>query len=190
MSTDSREARIEAEAVTDAAVTESSLYLGNSDRCHLADDGDFGAACVAVQLAFIDGAKWATAEAARKARASNDACGEPSCAKVAEYWYAQPAPDRVSRIEAANADSAETVHLCPPGESALTPCCGRSPFELRRDSRLTNDPAMVTCDARLPARIASIEAALDTLFAAVGLAPDAMNSAWIAAKKRWEGRDA
>ena len=42
----------------------------------------------------------------------------------------------------------ETTHLCPPGDSALTPCCGKSPFELPKTDRLTEDPKLVTCHAR------------------------------------------
>jgi hypothetical protein len=41
----------------------------------------------------------------------------------------------------------ETVHACPPGNSSLTPCCGRTPFELTRTDRLTYDPAEITCTA-------------------------------------------
>ncbi|MDX2954571.1 hypothetical protein [Streptomyces caniscabiei] len=39
----------------------------------------------------------------------------------------------------------ETVHACPPDGSGLTPCCGRTPFELPRTDRMTRDPAAVTC---------------------------------------------
>lgn len=37
-----------------------------------------------------------------------------------------------------------TVHACPPGDEALTPCCGRSPFELLAD-RMTLHDELVTC---------------------------------------------
>jgi len=37
------------------------------------------------------------------------------------------------------------THLCPPTGQALTPCCGRSPFELPRTDRITLDPNLVTC---------------------------------------------
>ncbi|NUP16619.1 MAG: hypothetical protein HOZ81_11020 [Streptomyces sp.] len=38
-----------------------------------------------------------------------------------------------------------TVHAEPPTGSGLTPCCGRTPFELPRDHRMTNDSEQVTC---------------------------------------------
>lgn len=40
------------------------------------------------------------------------------------------------------------VHRCPPDGSGLTPCCRRSPIELPRTHRMTNDPEMVTCAHR------------------------------------------
>lgn len=36
------------------------------------------------------------------------------------------------------------VHRCPPGDAALMPCCGRTPFEVSMD-RMTEDDALVTC---------------------------------------------
>lgn len=36
------------------------------------------------------------------------------------------------------------VHLCPPGDAADMPCCGRSPFEAMQD-RMTLDERLVTC---------------------------------------------
>lgn len=39
----------------------------------------------------------------------------------------------------------ETVHACPPDGSGLTPCCGRTPFELPRTDRISSEPAAVTC---------------------------------------------
>lgn len=38
----------------------------------------------------------------------------------------------------------ETVHACPPDGSGLTPCCGRTPFELPRTDRMSSE-APVTC---------------------------------------------
>jgi hypothetical protein len=38
----------------------------------------------------------------------------------------------------------EVVHRCPKAGKGLTPCCGRSPFELLGD-RITLYDAMVTC---------------------------------------------
>jgi hypothetical protein len=43
-------------------------------------------------------------------------------------------------------DPVEIVHACPPGGEWVTPCCGRSPHELPFwASRITRDPALVTC---------------------------------------------
>ena len=44
----------------------------------------------------------------------------------------------------------ETVHACPPTGSGLTPCCGKTPFELSGSDRLTLDPALVTCAPQEP----------------------------------------
>jgi hypothetical protein len=44
---------------------------------------------------------------------------------------------------------AEVVHASPREEgSGFTPCCGRTPFELSADSRLTLDWDAVTCRKR------------------------------------------
>lgn len=43
------------------------------------------------------------------------------------------------------------THACPPrGAGGLTPCCGRTPFELPRTDRMTSDPALVTCGIEDP----------------------------------------
>jgi hypothetical protein len=39
----------------------------------------------------------------------------------------------------------EVTHRCPVGDSPITPCCGRSPFELRATDRLTVYAGLVTC---------------------------------------------
>ena len=44
----------------------------------------------------------------------------------------------------------ETVHRCPPHGAYVTPCCGKTPFELPRTDRITSDPARVTCEAIRP----------------------------------------
>ena len=41
--------------------------------------------------------------------------------------------------------TAEIVHQCPPGHESLTPCCGKTPFELDPMSRITLDASLVTC---------------------------------------------
>lgn len=38
-----------------------------------------------------------------------------------------------------------TVHACPPGESGIMPCCGRTPFEVDPSDRITASPSAVTC---------------------------------------------
>lgn len=37
------------------------------------------------------------------------------------------------------------THYAPQAGNAVTACCGHTPFELKRDDRMTNDPALVTC---------------------------------------------
>jgi hypothetical protein len=39
----------------------------------------------------------------------------------------------------------ETVHACPPDGSGLTPCCGRTPFELPRTDRISSEADAITC---------------------------------------------
>ncbi len=39
----------------------------------------------------------------------------------------------------------EVTHACPADGSQVTPCCGRTPFDLPRTDRLTLDPRLVTC---------------------------------------------
>ncbi len=36
-------------------------------------------------------------------------------------------------------------HMCPPQPSWLTPCCGKTPFELPLNESMTEDPLLVTC---------------------------------------------
>ena len=40
---------------------------------------------------------------------------------------------------------AEIIHLCPYDGTSVTPCCARSPFELKKTDRMTMDRALVTC---------------------------------------------
>lgn len=60
--------------------------------------------------------------------------------KDLDWWSGLPehrdAPAGVSRPE--------TVHACPPDGSGLTPCCGRTPFELPLGDRISSE-APVTC---------------------------------------------
>jgi hypothetical protein len=55
-----------------------------------------------------------------------------------EFVLVSPSGDMVS----------STCHECPPRGSSLTPCCGRSPFEIPAYDRLTVDPAYITCTGR------------------------------------------
>lgn len=41
-----------------------------------------------------------------------------------------------------------TVHACPPDGSGLTPCCGRTPFEIHALDRMAVDLDLVTCTGR------------------------------------------
>lgn len=48
-------------------------------------------------------------------------------------------------VEDLHAFANSTVHRCPTGNAGLMPCCGRTPFELPRGDRLSEDPQAVTC---------------------------------------------
>jgi len=45
---------------------------------------------------------------------------------------------------------AEPVHACPPPDSGIMPCCGRTPFEVPSTDRMTSTEP-VTCRATPPA---------------------------------------
>ncbi|MEU1078184.1 hypothetical protein ABZ404_36965 [Streptomyces sp. NPDC005878] len=51
---------------------------------------------------------------------------------------------------AAEAQPTEVVHGCPPDGSGLTPCCGRTPFELPLTDRISSE-APTTCPGRTTA---------------------------------------
>ena len=52
-------------------------------------------------------------------------------------------------------ESASVVHACPPDGEALTPCCGRTPFELPTQDRIAEAPyEAVTCNADRMVRLA------------------------------------
>lgn len=53
---------------------------------------------------------------------------------------------------------AEVTHRCRIGDNGWTPCCDRTPFELPRSDRLTEDPALVTCQGRAAQREREAEA--------------------------------
>ena len=107
----------------------------------------------------------AALEAARKARASNDSVeAKQRCAHT---------KTSLGKVFEWCDDCGSTVRMADEVRAAI------APQPDRRDG--TNAPRL--SDRQ---RTERIEAALDTLFAAVGLAPDGMNSAWIAAKKLWD----
>lgn len=67
--------------------------------------------------------------------------------------------DKVARHPRGDVDAVvsaavgETTHACPADGAAVTPCCGRSPFELPMTDRMTLDPALVTCPLAPPRRV-------------------------------------
>lgn len=52
-------------------------------------------------------------------------------------------------LRAAAEETREIVHGCPPDGSGLTPCCGRTPFELPLSDRISSE-APVTCPGTAP----------------------------------------
>lgn len=54
------------------------------------------------------------------------------------------AVDRIVAVEMS------PTHACPRGSDRLTPCCGRSPFDLPSTDRITLEPANVTCAGARP----------------------------------------
>lgn len=64
------------------------------------------------------------------------------------YPFLCPAPSAVLPVGSAEPQDEtrvrEVVHGCPPDGSGLTPCCGRTPFELPRTDRISSE-APVTC---------------------------------------------
>ncbi|WP_086732880.1 hypothetical protein [Streptomyces glaucescens] len=56
-----------------------------------------------------------------------------------------------------NQTADETVHACPPPGSGLTPCCGRTPFELPLNDRIGSE-APVTCPGAVQAPAADRDA--------------------------------
>lgn len=64
----------------------------------------------------------------------------PRTPAEAQHWGEVPVYRRTHSVR-------EVVHACPPGDAAVTPCCGRTPFELPRSDRITLHPTLVTCRA-------------------------------------------
>jgi hypothetical protein len=66
-------------------------------------------------------------------------------------WVAFMEASTNLRAALAPAPADEVVHMAPPGNKGVMPCCGRTPFELRATDRLTLDQARVTCRGAAPA---------------------------------------
>lgn len=77
------------------------------------------------------------AEAPSGQVASGCASPDHACGTCGECAYEHPG-------EGGCPEAAETVHACPPEGSGLTPCCGRTPFELPLTDRISSE-APVTC---------------------------------------------
>ena len=59
-------------------------------------------------------------------------------APIAEMWLAYNTLDHLPQAH-------EVVHQCPADGEGVMPCCDRTPFEVDPVSRMTLDPALVTC---------------------------------------------
>lgn len=71
-------------------------------------------------------------------------CG--SCHLADSVGYQVPDTPSLGHTEKCDLRQAAVVtHRCPPGDSELMPCCGRSPFEVSRWDRMAEDPELVTC---------------------------------------------
>ena len=171
---DSREARIQAEAVTDAEYL--SAHKAYAASLGATTPGDYAKALRVRTSSEHDIALRFALEAARKARASNDSveacahrntelrtvvccedCGLPT------YLAPQPAPDRVRAPYCP-----EEGHVGTGPDGGCTACDGHGYL-------------------RAPDRVDRIERCLDLLFAGVtGLRED-WDRALIAAKEAWEG---
>jgi hypothetical protein len=55
------------------------------------------------------------------------------------------------------------IHACPPDGSGLTPCCGKTPFELPATDRMTSDPEQVTCSPTSGVTIDGLPAVVITI---------------------------
>ncbi|MET8080060.1 hypothetical protein [Streptomyces sp. NPDC005303] len=61
------------------------------------------------------------------------------------WWSGLPEHrDAPAAVQAQPGETQETVHGCPPDGSGLTPCCGRTPFELPLTDRISSEEP-VTC---------------------------------------------
>lgn len=80
----------------------------------------------------------ADADAMAARRAGDEGFAEVlGMAILGEHGEPQPAPELAA--------PGEVVHLSPRAATYVTPCCGQTPFDLKRSDRMTNDPSLVTC---------------------------------------------
>ncbi|HMM95319.1 hypothetical protein [Phycicoccus sp.] len=63
---------------------------------------------------------------------------------IGELARRRAAAEEQARMALADLVADVTVHACPPDGEFVTPCCGRSPFELPMTDRMTVDDT-VTC---------------------------------------------
>lgn len=61
--------------------------------------------------------------------------------------FALGALDDAGLLPGAGQESPDVVHACPGPGSGITPCCGRTPFKLPREERITTVTDDVTCNA-------------------------------------------
>jgi len=76
---------------------------------------------------------------------------EPKCPHAALFHDIEEMDDPLPRCCfddcACGQKPPPVTHLQPPDGSGLTPCCGRTPFELPGIDRMTGDPSAVSCCA-------------------------------------------
>lgn len=80
----------------------------------------------------------------------DDALDAPAPCTCDHPKWGQPewTPEQIEKLRVALTEPVP-VHACPRGDSALTPCCGRSPFTMLNE-RMTLDPSLVTCKGPKP----------------------------------------
>lgn len=130
------------------------------DACLVCDCGDYLVPEAAREVI----ARWREAAArkpADRAAVLDEAAGIAEDVAVKrhrqhEIEREQGALDVVTELRRAAAEARavtgyqrEVVHGCPPDGSGLTPCCGRTPFELPRGDRISSE-APVTCTGVRP----------------------------------------
>jgi hypothetical protein len=75
---------------------------------------------------------------------------EPRCPHARVFHDVEDYDDPLPRCCAEGCDCGKwpppVTHACP-SEGGLTPCCGKTPFELPGTDRITEDPERATCVA-------------------------------------------